>query len=112
MSGMPSGKKPLSPSLPVWPEQILGGKQVRLLDQHLRKLRRQDHANRKLFLDDVFVAYLLAFFNPTLRSLRTLEDFSQTRQAQRHLSVRKLCKSTLADFHRVVDPTLLEPIVD
>jgi len=41
-----------------------------------------------------------------------LEDFSQTRQAQRYLSVRKLCKSTLADFHRVVEPTLLEPIID
>ena len=57
------------------------------------------------------IAHLLAFFNPTLRSLRTIEDFSQTQQAQRHLSVRRLCKSTLSDFHRVADPTLLEPIV-
>jgi hypothetical protein len=64
-----------------------------------------------LFLDDVVIAHLLAFFNPTLRSLRTIEDFSQTRQAQRHLSTRRLCKSTLSDFHRVADPTLLEPIV-
>jgi len=46
------------------------------------------HGNRKLFLDDVFVTYLSAFFNPTLRSLRTLKDFSQSRQAQRHLSLR------------------------
>jgi hypothetical protein len=95
-----------------WPEMVVGGKQVRMLDKHLRGLREQSaHGNRELFLDDVVTAHLLAFFNPTLRSLRTMEDFSQTRQAQRHLSVRSLCKSTLSDFHRLADPTRLEPIV-
>jgi len=85
---------------------------MRMLEHHLRALRAADtHGNRQLFYDDVLIAHLLAFFNPTLRSLRTLEDFSQTRQAQRHLSVRRLCKSTLADFHRIADPTRLAPIV-
>jgi len=72
---------------------------------------RGGHGNRQLFYDDVLIAQLLAFFNPTLRSLRTLEDFSQTRQAQRYLSVRRLCKSTLADFHRLADPAILAPLV-
>src|SRR5260370_22024205 len=102
-----SGKKQASPLLPVWPEQIVGGKHIRMLDKLLRQLRRDDHANRKLFLDDVVVAYLLAFFNPTLRTLRTLEDFSQTRQAQRHLSVTRVCLSTLSDFNRIADVNLL-----
>jgi hypothetical protein len=102
--------------LPVWPETVTGGKYVRMLESHVRALRathgdRPPHGNRELFLDDVVIAHLLAFFNPTLRSLRTIEDFSQTQQAQRHLSVRRLCKTTLSDFHRVADPTLLEPIV-
>jgi hypothetical protein len=84
-----------------------------MLEKHVRSLRDADaHGNRQLFLDDVVVAHLLAFFNPTLRSLRTIEDFSQTRQAQRHLSVRRLCKSTLSDFHRVADPALLAPIIE
>jgi hypothetical protein len=83
-----------------------------MLEKHLRALRQDGaHGNRRLFLDDVVVVHLLAFFNPTLRSLRTLEDFSQTRQAQRHVSVPRLCKSTLSDFHRVSDPALLVPIV-
>jgi transposase len=100
-------------SLPNWPEQITGGKYVRMLEKYVRGLRKDDrHGNRRLFLDDVVIAHLLAFFNPTLRSLRTIEDFSQTRQAQRHLSVRRLCKSTLSDFHRVADPALLTPIVE
>jgi hypothetical protein len=99
--------------LPSWPEQIVGGKYVKMLDSHARALRAVEvHGNQRLFLDDVFIAHLLAFFNPTLRSLRTFEDFSQTRQAQRHLSVRRLCRSTLCDFHRVVDPAVLEPIIE
>jgi hypothetical protein len=69
--------------LPTWPETVMGGKLVRLLEKQLEELRESEsHGNRELFLDDVFVAYPLAFFNPTIRSLRTLEDFSQTRQAQ------------------------------
>jgi hypothetical protein len=100
-------------TLPNWPESITGGKYVRMLEKYVQSLRDADaHGNRRLFLDDVVVAHLLAFFNPTLRSLRTIEDFSQTRQAQRHLSVRRLCKSTLSDFHRVADPALLSPIIE
>jgi hypothetical protein len=97
---------------PVWSEPVVGGKYVRLLERFLRELRsEQAHGNRKLFLDDVFVAYLLAFFNPTIRSLRTIEDFSQTVQAQKHVGVRKICRSTLSDFNRLVDPERLAPLL-
>jgi hypothetical protein len=48
----------------VWPEQVIGGKYVRLLSKHLDQLRQQtEHGNRQLFLDDGFVVYLLAYFN-------------------------------------------------
>jgi len=99
--------------LPAWPEQVMGGKYVRLLEKQLASLcdARGAHGNRQLFLDDVFITYLLAFFNPTIRSLRTIEDFSQTRQVQKHLSIGKLCRSTLSDFHRLANPQRLEPIL-
>lgn len=97
---------------PEWPEMIFGSKSVRGLLPLLEQLPPlSDHPNRALQTRDVFVAHLLAFFNPTLRSLRTLEDFSQTRQAQRYLAVARLPKSTLADFHRLGDPAVLEPIL-
>lgn len=97
----------------VWPEKLIGAKYVRLLEKQLRSLQAEAaHGNRRLFLDDVFVAYLLAFFNPTIRSLRTIEDLSQTQQAQKHLSVDKICKSTLSDFNKVVDPQRLAPIIE
>jgi hypothetical protein len=99
--------------LPVWPERVFGAKHVHALERLVNRLReRQPHGNRDLFLDDVFVAYLLAFFNPALRTLRAIEDFSQTRQAQEHLTIRKLCKSTLSDFNKLADPTRLQPILD
>jgi hypothetical protein len=101
-----------SPEHAHWPADVIGGKYVRQLQRYLDQLREEEpHGNRKLFLDDVFVTYLLAFFNPTLRTLRTIEDFSQSRQAQRHLSTTKICRSTLSDFNRLVDPERLAPIL-
>ena len=95
------------------PEKVVGAKYVRLLQKQLRHLRDEtSHGNQKLFLDDVFVAYLLAFFNPMVRSLRTLEDLSQTPQAQKHLSVDRICKSTLSDFNKFVCCERLVPIID
>jgi hypothetical protein len=55
--------------------------------QGLREKR--PYGNRDLFLDDVFVLSLIAFHNPTLGSLRILEDFSQSIQALREQLVRK-----------------------
>jgi hypothetical protein len=103
--------------LPEWPEPLIGGKYVRLLEKQLDGLRgdglrgEAEHGNRKLFLDDVFVVYLLAFLNPAIRSLRTIEDLSKTRQAQKLLGVAKVCKSTLSDFSALADPRRLEPIL-
>ena len=102
-----------SKPLKIWPDKLIGAKYVRLLEKQLRAFQDEEtHGNRKLYLDDVFVAYLLAFFNPTIRSLRTIEDLSQTQQAQKHLSVDRICKSTLSDFNKLVDPERLVPIVE
>src|ERR1035437_3911749 len=88
-SKRPGRAQPAERQLPVWPEPVRGGKHVRTLEHLIHDLRDADpHGNRALFLDDVFIASLLAFYNPSLRSLRTIEDFSQTRQAQKHLSIQ------------------------
>lgn len=95
-----------------WPEKVIGAKYVRLLEKQLRGLRNENsHGNQQLFLDDVFVVYLLAFFNPLVRSLRTIEDLSQTPQAQKRLSIERICKSTLSDFNKLIDPEQLVPII-
>ena len=95
-----------------WPETIIGRKYVRMIQDFARTLRPVDaHGNRTAFLDDVFIVYLLAFFNPLIRSLRTLDDFSQCRQAQAHISVPRLPRSTLSDLNQVADPDLLLPLL-
>lgn len=49
------------------------GKYIRMLARHLYTLRvAEAHGNRQLLYEEVLIAHLLAFFNPTLRSLRTL----------------------------------------
>src|SRR5258707_3783073 len=67
--------------LPVWPDRVFGAKPIHSLERLGNQLRDQNpHGNPDLFLYDVFVAYLLAFFNPPLRTLRTLTDLSRYRQ--------------------------------
>jgi hypothetical protein len=107
------GMKPkIDRDRPRWPEPVVGGKYVLQLENLLRTLRPADaHGNRILHADDVLVCYLLAFFNPAIRSLRTAEDFSETQQAQRFLSIDRIPKSTLSDFLQVADPVVLEPII-
>ena len=101
------------PRPPIRGEDLFGHKYVRSLQAHLARLRAaHPHPNRTLFYDDVAVAYLLAFFTPTLRSLRTIEDFSQTDQMRENLSVDRVPRSTLSDANKVFDPTLLEPIIE
>lgn len=87
---------------------LAGRKYASLLQKHLRHLRKAySHGNRTLFYDELLTAYLLAFFNPTLRSLRTIEDFSA--DPQRH--PRRLCRSTMSDANALMDAKLLEPII-
>jgi hypothetical protein len=92
---------------------LVGGKYIHFLQEHLARLRAaHNHPNRTLFFDDVAIAYLLAFFTPTLRSLRTMDDFSQTPAMRAETSVQRMPRSTLSDANKVFDPTLLEPIIE
>lgn len=92
--------------------QLVGKKYLRLLSEHLAVLRRHyAHPNRVLYLDDVVTVYLLAFFNPTLRSLRCLEDASELPAIGAHLAVESVCRSTLSDANALFDPALLIPLI-
>jgi len=98
---------------PIRVEELFGGKYIRTLQAHLARLRvAHPHPNRKLFYDDVAIAYLLAFFSPAIRSLRILDDFSQTQAMRQQTSVERIPRSTLSDANKVFDPALLEPIIE
>jgi hypothetical protein len=92
--------------------RLCGEKHAAVLQKHLRHLRgAYGHGNRTLFYDEVVGAYLLAFFNPTMRSLRAIEDASRTPEAAEHLHLRRLCRSTMSDANALMDARLLEPLI-
>jgi hypothetical protein len=109
----PRRKPGPKPRPPIRAEELFGEKYLRSLQGHLARLRAAHaHPNRDLFFDSVAIAYLLAFFSPAIRSLRTIEDFSQTPEMQKQTSVQRIARSTLSDANKVFDPALLEPIIE
>lgn len=91
-----------------------GQKYLKFLEGHLLRLRSQyDHGNRVLFYDQLVTGYLLAFFNPGIKSLRLLCDWSRTPHGQAFLgdASTRWCRSTLSDANALMDATLLEPLI-
>jgi len=94
-------------------DPLLGSKYAAFLEAHLQQLRHAyGHPNRVLFYDELVVAYLIAFFHPTVRSLRTLDDLSQVPAMTQHLSAQRLCRSTISDANALFDAQLLEPLIE
>ena len=80
------------------------------LGNHLDRLADLPaHGNRKLGLDQLFLGLLLSFFDPLLRSLRTIEDNGDFGG---RLDLPRLARSTTADALAVLDPHHLKPIVE
>ena len=91
---------------------VIGLPQVRLVEGLLDHLRRAyDHPNRRLHFDDLFIALLLAFYNPVVRSLRGVEDASQMPGVRQHLSLEAVKRSTASDALAAFDPGLLRPLL-
>jgi hypothetical protein len=93
-------------------EQLLGKQYLTVLRKHLKRLRKAGaHPNRVLQFSDLLTLQLLGFFNPTLRSLRTLEDASTQPRFRQCLEVDRACRSTISDANACLDPALLLPLI-
>jgi len=91
---------------------LVGAKHVRHLQGYLDHLHEAyDHPNRGLHYDTFLVAHVLAFFSPTLRSTRTIEDFSQLPEVQKILGVECICRNTFSQGSKLFDPALLAPLI-
>jgi IS4 transposase len=112
------GRKQQNPPLAVQPvpgseEQVVGRRFIRLIDEQLAHLHRLPaHGNRDVYLDHLTVAHLIAFFNPAVRGLRTIEDVFDDTNARKRFAIPRLPKSTVSDAQRVFDPTLLLPLIE
>jgi DDE family transposase len=108
----------MTPSVraPVSPEALQGLKHFR----RLRPLLKQIHAagtqrdragNRSLHFDEYCALVLLMLFNPTIRSLRGIQQISEVDKVQKALGVSRASLGSLSESSRIFDPELLVPIV-
>jgi IS4 transposase len=89
------------------------GASAAFLDGHLRRLRALPaHGNRVLHLHQLFVALLLSFYNPAVRSLRLIEDQGDFNGRLDLAGIDRLARSTTADALAAFDPAHLKPIID
>ncbi len=82
-----------------------------LLDQ-LRQREQADHGNTQVHLGDALVVLLACFFNPTVRSLRLIDQLSAFNWVKAHTELDRIPRSTLSDALRRFDPEELRPIME
>jgi len=96
--------------------KLQGFKYFQLIDGILERLRvvgtERDRAhNRELFFDQYAALMILYFFNPTVTTLRGLQQFTTLQKVQRLCGVRPTALGSLSEASRVFDPVALEPII-
>lgn len=91
-------------------------KLVKPLRRALRQIHRagadRDRAgNRKFFYDHYLALLLLYFINPSLDSLRALQQASNWKTVQRKLGIPRVSLGSLSESVQVFDPALVRPIL-
>jgi hypothetical protein len=100
-------------------EEASGRLQGTRLIQPLQRLLKQIHSagaerdragNRKFFCDHYISLLLLYFFNPSLNSLRALQNSSNWKQVQRKLGIPRVSLGSLSESAGVFDAALIRPV--
>ncbi len=85
---------------------------LRPFKSHLGELHSHaDCPNRKLHYDQYVSLILLYFFNPTLTSLRSLQQASILKNVQEKLGIKRTSLGSLSESADIFDPELLKPIM-
>lgn len=95
------------------PESLAAIVAFETLEPHLHRLHGTcAHGNRLLHFDDLLLAYLLAFYNATLRSLRTIELLAHDDRFAWLFEGSTLKRSAFSDAGRSFDAHLLGPLIE
>ena len=88
-------------------------KKLRPLLARLREVgtARDRAGNRRLFFDDYAALLLLGFFNPSLHSLRALQQASRLDQTREKLGCPRVSLGALSAAARDFDAQALEAII-
>ena len=95
---------------------LQGLKFLQRLEPLLARLRgdaceRDRAGNRRLFFDHVCALILLTFFNPSVKTLRNLQQASLLRQVRKKLGCSETSLGSLSEAMQVFDPELLVEII-
>jgi DDE family transposase len=101
---------------PIREKDLKGLKYFKLLAPLLERLHgnattRDRAGNRLLFYDQYACLLLLAFFNPIVKSLRSIQQASTLEKVQRLFGCNRVSRGSLSDASRVLDPELLHSII-
>ena len=96
--------------------KLQGFKYFELIDGLLERLRpvgteRDKAGNRELFFDQYAALMLLYYFNPTVDSLRGLQQFTTLDKVQKLCGVKPTSLGSMSEAARVFNPEALEPII-
>jgi hypothetical protein len=101
---------------PIRDSELKGLKYFQLLSPFLDRLHddataRDRAGNRRLFYDQYACLLLLYFFNPTVKSLRGIQQASALDKVQRLFGSARVSRGSLSEASRVFDPELLHAII-
>jgi Transposase DDE domain len=104
------------PRTPIQEKDLKGLKYFKVLGSLLERLHEnatpRDHAgNRRLFYDQYACLLLLFFFNPVVKSLRSIQQASTLDKVQRLFGCNRVSRGSLSEASRVFDPELLHAII-
>jgi hypothetical protein len=84
----------------------------RLLTQiHLAGAERDRAGNRRFFYDHYLSLLLLYFVNPSLDSMRALQNASNWQKVRKRLGIPRVSLGSLSESVRIFDPALVRPIL-
>lgn len=93
---------------------VQGLKYLRLLEDALAPLRDAPaHGNREFLLHDCVTLLLLFFYNPTLTSLRALQQATELENVQKTLGIGRTSIGAMSEsMSAAFDPELLRPVIE
>jgi hypothetical protein len=102
--------------LPIKAKDLKGFKYFKQLSSLLDRLHddataRDKAGNRRLFFDQYASLLLLFFFNPVVKSLRSIQQASTLDKVQRLLGCNRVSRGSLSEASHVFDPQLLRTII-
>ncbi len=91
---------------------VPNAKFLRFVQEQLAPLKNVPaHGNRTLHLHPLVVTLVLSFYDPLIRSLRTIEAQSVVEPITGS-AVQRMARSTTSDSLSALDPQLLRPLID